>query len=169
MQLHPVKAGLPRIFRSILIVVKQAGNLADFKRPCLHIIPLAGIGADAARRGRRRSRDGFLAIQEIGMDDAAHMPELTDDPATGLMNALDNGLPCFGLRVIPDTRRKRRAQALLADPGRFGDDQAGTGALGIIFAHDRRRDMFHGRTAAGEGSHEHAVRSLNGANGDRIK
>ena len=103
------------------------------------------------------------------MDDPAHMPELADDPAAGLMDLLDHRLPGLGLRVVPDAGRKRRAHALLADSGRFGNDQAGTGALGIIFAHDRRWHMLHRRAAAGEGGHEHAVRGLYGTNGDWIE
>ena len=103
------------------------------------------------------------------MNDAAHMPELADDPATGLMDLFDNGFPCFGLRIVPDTGGKGSAQALLADARRFRNDQPGTGALRIIFAHDRCRHMLHGGTAPGEGSHEDAVRGFDGANGDRIK
>jgi len=169
MQLHAVKAGLLRIFRGILVIIKQSGDLADVERPRFDIVALAGIGAHAAWCGGRRSGHRLFAVEEIGMDDAAHVPELADDPAAGLMDLFDHRFPGLGLRIVPDTRGKRGAQSLLADPGRFRNDQAGPRALRIIFAHDRGGDMFHGRTAAGEGCHEHAVRGLDGANGDRIK
>ena len=103
------------------------------------------------------------------MDDTAHVPKLADDLAAGLMDLFDNRFPRFGLRVIPDARREWCAQALLADPGGFGDDQAGARALAVIFTHDRSGNIFHRRTAAGERGHEHAVLGLDGADGDRIE
>ena len=103
------------------------------------------------------------------MHDPAHMPQLTDDLATGLMDLFDHRFPCFGLLVVPDAGRERSAQALLADSGGFRDYQTGAGALAVIFSHDRGGHKVDRRAAASEGGHEHAVLGFDSANGDRIE
>ncbi|MEJ1969713.1 MAG: hypothetical protein WDN03_13925 [Rhizomicrobium sp.] len=67
------------------------------------------------------------------------MPELQEDMAAFLVDGVHDGLPAFGLFVGPDARRVGIADAHRLDRGGLGHDQAGAGALGVIFDGERRR------------------------------
>ena len=135
MDLHAVKAGFHRIARGAGIIVKQARNLVGAQRAGLFIILFAGRRISMAGRGRRRCGHRRLAVEIVGMNDPSHMPKLQDDPAASVMDGAGRLLPAFGLLGIPDARCRGPAQALAADAGCFADDQAGAGALRIIFGH----------------------------------
>ena len=72
------------------------------------------------------------------MDEPAHVPELGDDPPAGSWTASITGFQPLDLLFVPQAGRIGPAEAFAADPGRFGDDQAGAGALGVIVGHERR-------------------------------
>ena len=121
--------------------------------------------------GRRdgAGRDGQFAVQVRGIGHAAHVPELQQDAAAGLVHRARHQLPAFDLLGRPDARRVRVADAHRRDAGRFGQHQAGAGALAIVFGH-------HGvRHAAGTGpgprqrGQHHAVRQTPIAHNQGIK
>jgi len=87
---------------------------------------------DVAAGGDGRGGDGKLAIEEAGVGDAADMPELGEDAATGLMHGGDDGLPRFGLLLVPDAGHLGVADAEGIDGDALGEDQAGGGALRVV-------------------------------------
>ena len=91
------------------------------------------------------------------MDLTPHMPHLHHDPTARGVDRLDHRLPLFDLRIGPQPRRERPAEAFAADPGRLGDDQPGTCALRVIVAHDLGRDGVARRPAARQRCHQDAV------------
>ena len=101
------------------------------------------------------------------MDQPAHVPQLGDDLPPAAWTALGHRLPALDLGLGPQARRIRPAEAFAADAGRFGDDQAGAGALGIIFGHDRRRHRLLGGAAAGQRRHPDAVLEAQRTDGGR--
>ena len=168
MDLYAIEAGGERVFGRPRIAVEQAGNFRDVER-ARGLEGLATIISMhlAGRRGRRRRHRLFSGHR--GMHLPAHMPDLRDDTAAGVMHRLRCRLPCGDLRVAPQARRERPAKALLADPGSLADDQAGRGALGIILRHQWGRDMLAGRAAARQRRHQNAVWRGDRAQLDRIE
>ena len=69
------------------------------------------------------------------MDEPAHMPELRDDLPAGVMHGVGHLRPAPDLLFVPQTGRVRPAETFAADPGRFGNDEAGARALGVISGH----------------------------------
>src|SRR6185503_12101205 len=92
-------------------------------------MPLGGNGAGGYR---------LLAIEEIRIGNAAHMPKLQEDVTALLVNGIDNRLPAFRLLVGPDARRVGIAHAYRIDRRGFGHDETCTRALRIIFDSERR-------------------------------
>jgi hypothetical protein len=109
------------------------------------------------------------AIQEVGVDETPHVPQLREDVPAGGMNRVGHRLPALDLGGIPQARRKGPAEPFAADPCRFADDQTGAGALGVIIGNDRRRHAIAGRPAAGERRHDDAVGRTHGAELDGIE
>jgi hypothetical protein len=61
------------------------------------------------------------------------VPELDDDLAAGRVHRVGDLAPAGDLRVGIEARRPQIALALPRDLRGFGDDQAGPGALAVIF------------------------------------
>ena len=103
------------------------------------------------------------------MDEPPHVPQLGDDPAACLMDCIGDEAPALDLRLVPQAGRVRPAEPFAADAGGFRDDQAGIGALRIIFGHER----IGNRLAVGAGPrqrrHDDAVAKLDRAERNRIK
>jgi hypothetical protein len=169
MELHAVEPGELGVLRGAGIVVEQAGHLVDAQRAGNDRVLAAFIGMDMARNAGGRGRDRRLAIVEIGMDHAAHVPELGDHAAPGLVERLGHRLPPFDLLCGPQARRIRPAKAFAADAGGFGNDQPGAGALGIVLGHDRRGHAIAPGAATGEGRHQDAVGGRDGAKRERLE
>ena len=85
------------------------------------------------------------------------MPKLNDHgPAFGV-HGVGDGFPAPDLIVRIAARRIRIALRLGRDLGGFGDDQAGRGALGVIFDSKRTRDQARAGAISRERRHHDAV------------
>ena len=69
------------------------------------------------------------------------MPKLHADQTAGVMHRCRALLPAFGLCCVVQPRGVGIAFAFGGNLGGFGDDQAGTGTLAVVFGHKRRRDI----------------------------
>ena len=167
--LHAVEAGGQRVGGGALVIREQARDLGDLQRarPRRRASCRIGVGLVGRRGGGGRDRLG--AAEEVRVDQPAHMPDLADDLAARVVHRLHDRPPRIDLRVGPDARCERPAQALLADAGGLGEDQPGAGALGVILGHDRGRHVLAGGAAAGERGHEDPVLRLDGADADRVE
>src|SRR5262245_17773809 len=66
------------------------------------------------------------------MRNAADMPELREDVPAGFVHGVSGKLPSLGVAVRENTGREDIALGLFADVGRFRNDEACRGALGVI-------------------------------------
>jgi hypothetical protein len=85
------------------------------------------------------------------------MPQLKKDLAVGAMHRVGNFRPTGNLLGGMNARRADITDALRADLRRFGDDQAGGGALGVIGCGDGVRDVALDRAAARHRCHHQAI------------
>jgi hypothetical protein len=74
--------------------------------------------------------------------DASAVPKLAKDAAPYVVDGFCHLPPTHDLGILPEAWTVDDAFALLGDCGAFGHDQARRGALGVILAHDRRRDAI---------------------------
>ena len=91
------------------------------------------------------------------MRKAPNMPQLADNLAAGGVHGVGHQLPARHLFVSPDAGRQCIAAALLRDIGRLADDQAGAGALGVVFGVQRVRHAIVAHAAARQRCHHDAV------------
>ena len=91
------------------------------------------------------------------MRDAAGMPKLCDDRAAFGVHGVGDGFPAPDLFVRIAARRIRVALRLGRDLGRFGDDQAGRGALRVVFNGKGTRDEARTGAISRERRHHDAV------------
>ena len=82
------------------------------------------------------------------MGDASDMPELDEDAAAALMHAVRDLAPAGDLFFRIDAGGVLITLALLRNLARFGDQQAGGGALAVIFDRKRARHQPCDRTVA---------------------
>lgn len=75
------------------------------------------------------------------MGNTPGVPQLDGDMTVFGMNAGGDFLPGGNLLRAVQPRRAGVAFGLRGDLRRFGDDQPGTGALAVVFAHQRSRDI----------------------------
>ena len=97
------------------------------------------------------------------------MPKLRKDMAAGLVNSVSCRSPGLNLSVAPEARHIVISNADGIDSYAFGDDEAGTRALGIIIGHYGSCEIVHSSAQARERSHKHAVGQMKIANLDRIE
>ena len=136
MHLDAVETRLQRILRRTRIGFYQGRKLGNVERArrdeVLH--PLSGEGLPG-RPYRGRGHRQLAAGLEIGMRDAAHMPQLKGDLAAGAMHSLGYPSPAGNLRLAMNARRAWIAMRLQADRRGLGEDQARTGPLPVILGH----------------------------------
>ncbi|KAE0541638.1 hypothetical protein FH972_027350 [Carpinus fangiana] len=106
---------------------------------------------------------------QIGMRDAARVPELEEDHAPAPMHGIDDRSPCGDLRVRPDAGRHRVAARLRRDVRRLGDDEAGASALPVIVCGECGRDALVIRAASRQRRHDDAVLELQIADRDGLQ
>ena len=97
------------------------------------------------------------------------MPQLGNDPATGLMNRFGNRFPSFGLGSAPQAGGSGPTKPFLGDTRRLCNDQPGSRALGIIGFHQIIWHMTRISAAARQRCHQDAVGSVNRSQFDRIE
>ena len=156
---HAVEAGGHGVDRALaerldhavdLIQGQGFGNSIGPRRPDDGDVALRRYGAG----GHRRS-----AVQHLGVRDPPHMPELQPDASALGVDGPGYAFPASYLSLGPDTGRARIADTHGFHRGRLGDDQAGGGALCIVFGHKGRGRAFFGRrTHARKRGHDDAVR-----------
>ncbi len=118
--------------------------------------------------GARRHRQGAARLQ-VGVRDTPDVPELQEDASALGVHGGGRQLPAFDLRGRPDAGRADVALALRADVGRFGDDEAGRGALGVVGGLQLAGDALVVGPRPGQRRHDDAVGELIGPELDRIE
>ena len=122
---------------------------------------VAAIGHDFGCH--RRGCDRFSAAGQVGVRDAAHMPDLRNDFSARRVHGLGDGLPAFDLRVRVNAGCGHIAFAPGRDLGAFADDQARVAALAVVLdVHGAAGDVASGLVGAatGQWGHDHAVGHL---------
>ena len=93
------------------------------------------------------------------MGNSACVPQLDGDMTIFGMNAGGDFLPGGNLLRAVQPRRAGIAFGLGRNLRRFGDDQPGTGALAVVFAHQRSRDIARLNAAqTRQRRHKYAIR-----------
>ncbi len=136
--------------------VRARGSEISTNAPPTNVLPLARI-AD----GRDRQ---LVVLLQADMRDASDMPELDEDAAAALMHAIGDLAPARHLLLRVDAGGVLIALALLRNLARLGHQQAGGGALPVIFDRQRARHQACDRAVARQGRHHQAV-----GQGDRAK
>ena len=176
MHLHPVETRIGGAFRGVAKIVDQtryligpqgAGFLERYLRPVL--VPVADERLAVGCPGTGGHRLAAIGL-EHRMADRADMPELAKDAPTGIVNRIGHRFPAFDLVFGKDAGGPGIALPLLADLGRFADDQACTRPLRII---ERMQSgllvRFRFGAAAGERGHEDAVGRFESADGHGVE
>ena len=93
------------------------------------------------------------------MGNTPGVPQLDGDMTVFGMNAGGDFLPGGNLLRAVQPRRAGVTFGLRGDLRRFGDDQPGTGALAVVFAHQRSRDIARLNAAqTRQRRHKYAIR-----------
>src|SRR6516165_668009 len=104
------------------------------------------------------------------MGDPSDMPDLDEDWAAALVHKIGDLAPAGNLLLRIDAGRVLIALALLRDLARFGDQQAGGGALTVIVDREGTRDHagWH-RAVACQGRHHQAIGKRKGTELERLE
>jgi hypothetical protein len=168
--LDAVEAGRLGVLGPAPIGLDDARNLLGFKGSRRDVSTLRAHQAHVALRRDRARRDRKRAIMIDGVRDPPDMPELEQHAPASRVHALDNLSPALDLFVRPDAGGVRIADPLRRDRCRFGNDEAGGGALHVIFAHERvRNSALASRPVARQRGHENAVWKLEVADSERVE
>src|SRR5882757_6727972 len=112
---------------------------------------------DCAFSGDGAGRDGKLTVEELGVGDAADVPDLRIDVAASVVNGGGDGLPGFGLLLRPQAGDVGVTDAHGVDGCGLGEDESGARAMGVVVDHDGGGDVVGGAAQAGERGHEDSV------------
>jgi hypothetical protein len=85
------------------------------------------------------------------------VPKLAKSATPYVVDGFCHLPPTHDLGILPEAWTVDDAFALLGDCGAFGYNQARRGALGVIPAHDMRRDAIRGRARQRHRRHPDAV------------
>ena len=91
------------------------------------------------------------------------MKDLQINLSTFRVYRISDFLPAFNLRLGIDTGLAPEGRIAFDGHGRFSDDQAGRGTLGVILNHHIRGNVISVGTDAGEGGHEDPIGQFTGA------
>eukprot|EP01022_Parablepharisma_sp_SALTPOND_P021765 TRINITY_DN435_c1_g1_i1.p1 TRINITY_DN435_c1_g1~~TRINITY_DN435_c1_g1_i1.p1 ORF type:complete len:1304 (+),score=494.29 TRINITY_DN435_c1_g1_i1:15351-19262(+) len=162
--LDTVEAGLDGQLRRRLVLRNDARQFGQFQRARGDEGLEAGFGEGIAFRldGRRGDRQGVLRLQ-VGMGDAADVPQLQEDVAALGMHGVGHLLPGGDLGLVVDAGGEGIALALRRDLGGLGDDEAGAGALGVVLGSQFAGNVAGLRAAAGQRGHDDTILQLDGA------
>jgi hypothetical protein len=154
LDLHAVEACNHRVARSASVVGHGPADVV----PC-HRTRHDGGNVARCRDGYLPGidvggRDRLRAAAQVRMRNGARMPELGDNAPAGSVDGIGQAAPAANLLFGPQARRIRPTEPLRADRDPFGHDQAGCGALGIVFGLQRGRHLVI-RPGAHSGKRRH--------------
>ncbi len=168
MDLDPIEARGQRMLGRLREVRHQLDDLRHRQRPrhrhWHEAFRHERLGVRLDRRGGQRRRAGRL---QAVMGDSADMADLQPDPPGLGVHGVGDPAPPRDLLGRVNAGRVDVALAVRPDLGRFGDDQAGAGALGIV---ERREAAWHTVPAgaiAGERCHHDPIGQAERAAPDR--
>jgi hypothetical protein len=156
--LHAVEPSLKSVSRRLGVFFDNSGDLGRFqrarRRDRLETLSREGLSLrpDGGRRNRQRS-----ARLEGRMGDAPDVPKLKHDMAAGDMNCFGHTFPALDLLSAVNSRSRDVALTLWRDLGRFGNNEPGAGALGVIEGVQLRRHVAGTGTAARKRRHDKAI------------
>ena len=87
-----------------------------------------------ANRGNGRRANRQFAVQKIRMRNSAHVPELQENMAAGLMRGVGNQFPAGNVGVGENTWCANPTRTLRRDCRGFGHDQSRSGTLFIVLS-----------------------------------
>ena len=162
--LHTVEPRARRAARRMAVIIKQAGNFIQVERARLgegHGRPFAQPVADEGLALGRPHAGGYrraaFGLEHL-MTDRADMPQLAEDPPTGIMHRVGHQLPAFHLAVGENPRCPGIALPFVADLRGLGNDKARARPLRIIKRVERGLlAVARRRAAAGKRGHPHPV------------
>ena len=131
-------------------------------------LPRAVVTAQPDYGMYKRGRS-CAAWLEGRVGDAADMPKLKHDMATGDVNRLGHAFPALDLLSAVNSGGGDVALALWCDLGRFRDDKAGAGALRIVEGVQLRWHIAGSRTTTRQWRHDDTIVKLQRPNLDRAK
>jgi hypothetical protein len=170
MNFDAIEAGNDGAPRRMAEIGDDAGQFIAMQRPRRRHIDKAFAGNKRLGIGaQRRWADRRLTIVKHCVRDPAAVPELQEnDPAPG-MYSIGDDLPARHLGIGVTTRGVGITLRLRRNLCGLGDDQAGRGALGIIFRRQRPRHKAGAGAVAGKRCHDDAIGETEIANRDRIE
>ena len=166
---HAVETGGLGILGSAAVGLDDVGDLFGFQGARGRVLAQRAHQADVAFGLDRAGRYGQFAIEVAGVGDTANVPQLQENAPASAVHGLGDVMPAAHLLVVPDAGRVGVADAHRADRCRFAENQAGTGALHVVFGHQRIGHTAFIGTAAGQRGHDDAVGQLYVAQLDRIE
>src|ERR1035438_10405678 len=169
MDLHAIKAGQFRVLCSLAEGLNDARDFGRLKCARRHIFRYWTHQAHVAGRLDGAGCNWKFAIQKARGRDAAHMPDLCKDAPSCPVHRLGHHLPGFDFLRRPDPRHIRIANTLWRNRDALGDDQAGTGTLGIVFDHELRRNVVKRAAEASKRSHNNPIRQMDVADLDGVQ
>ncbi len=161
MDFHTIESCLQGELRSDLVLLDDGGQFRGIQCARFHEGLETALGEGIAFRldGRGRDRQRVARLQ-VRVRDAAHVPQLQEDAAALGVDGVGDLLPAGHVRFVVDARGPGVTLALWRDLGGLGDDQAGAGALGIVFGRQFGGHVARLGAAAGERRHDDAVLQL---------
>ena len=162
MQFHAVEASVVGILGCLPVVGHYPGDLTSPEDARLvkgHHALLVGIDLTPGGNGRGRhgvAARGFIEVARHPAD----MHQLGDYFATGGVDRRGHPGPGGDLGVVEQSRRATVTQAAGTRRDPLRNDQAGTGALGVVIDHHVRRHGVAVSPAASHRRHHHTVLQL---------
>jgi len=166
---HAVKAGALRILRPLAVGFHDGGEFARFQSPRGDKRALGPEQADVSPGGDGAGGDRQRSAEVARVGNAAHVPELEENPAPGGVDGLGDHLPALHLAWRPDAGCVGIANPHRCDGGGLAENQTGGGPLNVVVAHEGVGHPAGGSAAAGKRGHEDAVRQVQLAQPDRFQ
>jgi hypothetical protein len=156
-ELDSIKASRECIFGSSPVLGHNSGNFIELKGARSHKRLFRANQAHVSIRSDGARGNGKSAIQINRVRDTTDMPQLQKDSPSRLVDGFGHTFPARDLFFRPDARSIRISDAHWRDGSRFGNNQAGAGALPVIFPHQIIGNATFAGAAAGQWSHDYAV------------
>jgi hypothetical protein len=111
-KLNTIKAGILRVRGAQFVVPNDARNFGNIQSARRLKLLLRANQAYVSRSGNALGANRQLAVQKDGVGDAPHMPDLRENPPTGLMHSVRNASSTFPLADRSRCREPARSQRL---------------------------------------------------------